>query len=890
MFRSARSTQGTSVRTRSPRANTSISISAPNRTVARPRLLRRLDAAARGKLTLVVAPRGYGKSVLLDQWASTRQDLTALLSLEGVAAPRELASLLVEPLAGLDAALIDLQLFSYETGERSLGKEFLGRLVDVYDSLPHAVLVIDCLDGLQSLALREEMLAFFAQTGPQVHFVVALRSARAERQVARDDRIRDEVAYIREVDLTFDRDEARDLLRIESRRRLDDADVETLVSRSEGWPIGLHLAALSLRAAADVPAWVDAFGGADEYVGSYFTDVMMPEYSAATQRFLLTTCVLDYLTASLCDAVTGTNDGAQMLHLLAEQSVLRRRTDGGNEVFVHRRLFGEYLRHQLCAAEPDTEQRVLCRAADWYVEHDDFEQAVRYLIAARQWERVLDAVAGLGRAMHEQGRPAVALAWLEAVPESIRTGRSAVTLQHAVLRDMARDTLGAEEILRRLGESQSLPPGFRAVADVLRASWVETHISPDAAVDAADTALGLLDSLRADELPDVFGLTSHGSLRVIASLSRARAIWYRGDVTAARAEMEHLLENGDLYPTWHINALGTLALLESWTGPIGRAEQHATYAFRIAAESRRPDTHPALVHAYLAMSHVLLLRNDLRRVEPELGEAFEAAVRTRRYSVPLAIHAVERAHFELASSRPRAALESLRETNTWQPVLPPLIAARRRAMTARALLGLGEAALAERALDLEATDSTIEVVMSAVQLALARHDIVSARRLLAEWPDDGESWSELNYILAQALTDDADGNRRDALAAVEQVVAAAEPEGHVLLFVDAGPGMQRLLRALFRSRPTSYLRQLVRPEQAAPPRAGTRVGDLVAPLSERELVVLRYLTSRMTHAEIAAQLFVSLNTVKSHVRSIYSKLGAHGRRDAIDRAEALGLV
>jgi len=661
------------------------------------------------------------------------------------------------------------------------------------------------------------------------------------------------------------------------------------MARTEGWPAGLHLAALSLRATDNVVRWADEFDGTDAYVASYFTDVVMRGCSPAMQRFLLTTAPLDRLTPSLCDAVTGTDDSGTLLHLLEPHSAVRRRLVGGNEVSLYHPLFRDYLRGRLAEEAPDRAHRVLVRAADWYMENDDIEEAVRYLIAAREWERVLDAVAVAGRTMHEQARIAVPLAWFEAVPPSVRDGRSDLLLTHAVLRNFAGDTLGAEAVLRRMGPPQSLPPGIRVVADVLRSSWVESHLTPDAAVEAADRVLARIGTLPDNELADVFGIASRRDAYVIASASRARATWYQGDVAAARDALEQLLEEGDLYPTWHINILGTLALLEAWSGRLERARQHATYTFRIAAETRRPHAHPAMVNAHLAMAHVLIARDDTGRAEIVLRYAFEALA-AARYHVSVAMHDVESVHFEHACSRPRAAIERLRELERREPVVPPLIGARMRALKARALLDLGEPVLAESALDLDVSEPTTEIAAAAIQLALERGHVVGARAVLNAWPRDGSSWSEVNFSLARALVEDAGGDRRSALAILEEVVATTEPEGHVLLFVEAGPRAQRLLRALFLADPTAYLRQLARSERAAPPRTGPPSGELLTPLSARELLVLRHLTSRMTHAEIAAQLFVSLNTVKTQIHSIYTKLGARSRSEAIDRAEELGLL
>jgi LuxR family maltose regulon positive regulatory protein len=148
----------------------------------------------------------------------------------------------------------------------------------------------------------------------------------------------------------------------------------------------------------------------------------------------------------------------------------------------------------------------------------------------------------------------------------------------------------------------------------------------------------------------------------------------------------------------------------------------------------------------------------------------------------------------------------------------------------------------------------------------------------------------LEHGLWSAVLDDLDGDRRGARRKMGEVVALAEPEGYVRVFRDAGSDAMRVLRALFESEPTPFLRALVQPDRPVPAAAPRRGPRLVEPLSERELVVLRYLPSRLSNAEIAAQLYVSLNTLKTHLRHVYRKLGVRGRGEAIVAAEQLHLV
>jgi LuxR family maltose regulon positive regulatory protein len=184
---------------------------------------------------------------------------------------------------------------------------------------------------------------------------------------------------------------------------------------------------------------------------------------------------------------------------------------------------------------------------------------------------------------------------------------------------------------------------------------------------------------------------------------------------------------------------------------------------------------------------------------------------------------------------------------------------------------------------------TASLASAAAGLAIATDDQPTLRKLVEDWDvvDRDEPVSRWGRGLCAAVLADREGDRRAALAAVTEVVAEAEAEGAVRPFLDGGPEVLRLVRALYHADPTPFLRRLVEDVPPVSPRGST---EMVEQLTERELLVLRYLPSRLSNADIAARLYVSINTLKTHIKNIYRKLEVGDRSEAITRAEELGLL
>jgi DNA-binding CsgD family transcriptional regulator len=249
--------------------------------------------------------------------------------------------------------------------------------------------------------------------------------------------------------------------------------------------------------------------------------------------------------------------------------------------------------------------------------------------------------------------------------------------------------------------------------------------------------------------------------------------------------------------------------------------------------------------------------------------------------------AQERAWLALARHAPRDGLAALAQDITATP-WRPLLDARRRTLSARLFLALDDVARAEHELAYDPAHANARVAGVAVQLALVRGDLPGARAVLDVWPDERAEQDHLVHGLWVAVVSLAGGDRAGALAEAEEVVEIGAAGHHVRVFLDAGPVARPLLETLARHDKTGYVASVVQADRDAVAASDTEAASSL--LTPRELAVLRQLAERLTYAEIAEELFISQNTVKTHAKSVYMKLGASGRRDAVVRAEQLGLL
>jgi LuxR family maltose regulon positive regulatory protein len=858
--------------------------------VFRSDLVRRLDDAVRSKVTLLVAPPGYGKSMLLAQWAAaSARRRVAWLTLDAtdgnaVTFARSLIASLQQVQPGLGSAAAE----RIGTSGASMGDEFVFSLLDDLADAPDTVMVFDDVETVRNGAVLDELALLVEQAPAGIRVVLSSRSD--PPLPLHRLRVRGELAELRQDQLKMSEADAAEVIRRVGHTSLTPVQVRVLVRRTEGWPAGILMAALSLRGHTNVDEFVQTFSGDDRNVADYLADEVLARQPVEIREFLLDTSVLRRMSGPLCDAVTDRTDSQRILEHLERSGLFVVRLDDRRRWFRYHSLLRDLLRFELRASDRARQRDCLRRAAAWHIEQNDVEIAADYLVVAELWDELVSFLQAHGRSMLERGTIGAVRGWLGSVPDEAIATRSDVQLTLAAAETMAGRSLAADEILARLDRTHLLSSLERAFSDTLRAAMVQFHLPADRALEAADQGLHHLERVEpAEQAVEILGFSSPGYLHVALRLSRGRALHYLGETAVAREALSEVVDDDQgRFLALNVGAAGSLAVLEAQAGELSRAQYLADRALQIAQQSGL-ESRVASADAYLALAQFRRERNELDRAALCLDEAHHRIRRNGRH-VLLWHHTVEVALLALAEDRPDEGLALLRRRRLeGQPAPAPHTSARIIAAEARMLVAIGDVTRALDVLDSHDGLRTAEIAAAEVAAAVAARDLEFARKVLATFPDEGSRRSVVERLLWEAIVEDLDGDHRQGKELIQESVMRAEHEGLARVYLDAGTHAWRLLRSLYHVEPRPFLRQLVdQPVAPTPPHA--TVSGIVEQLSDREILVLRYLPSRLSNPEIARNLYVSVNTLKTHLKHIYRKLGVANRSEAIQVAESLGLL
>ncbi|MBV8161840.1 MAG: hypothetical protein JO265_13025 [Acidimicrobiia bacterium] len=793
----------------------------------RDRLLALLDRAVHRRLTLVVAPAGYGKTTLLADWARTH-------------APGTVAWLTLEP------AHNSLQRFAADMTVAVRG----------LDGGPSAVLVVDDFQQLTDRSVLDACAVIVERAPAALHFVLASRVEPPPRYYRLG--LSDALSEIGARELACTPEEATDLVL--------PAQVGTAMARTNGWAFGLERFTDGRRV--------------DDYLMAEVLN-LQPDH---VRTFLLSTSVLDRMTAPLCDFIIS-NRGSQItLEDLETSGAFVSSLDARREWFEYHPMLRSLLRRLLHQLDDARENELLHRAADWHLQRGDVESGVRYLIEAGADDEVVEAAFTHGPAMLEHHRTSEVAGWVERTRSASGRSQASVALLEAGALLFGDELAGVRDLLDTVEAMPGASPGERIVGDLLRAFFEVEEGCRFETVAAADRVLAAAESVEDAELPNLFGLTcSRRDIKAGARVARAVALMYDADLSAARRDLEAMDEAA--HGIWRSSALGALALIEAWSGNLKRGEELARRALLLAGSLGQDDR--ARTTAWLALALVARERADLERAATILEDVLWAGG-TQQRAVAVWV-ATEQALIALASDVPPAGVAALGGCLvSAHPSLPAGVLARRSAAHAQVLLASGDIAAAQEVAAVGVRGGSVELTAVRVRLALERGDIDQAHLLVASWPEEPQPRAGRERQLWRAILDYLGGDEPAACSAMAAVIAEAETEGDLGLFRAAGRYALGPARAVYRSAPTAFLRavvdQLVIEGQPMPSTG------LAERLTSREYMVLLRLPSRASNTEIAAHLGVSLNTVKTHLKHIYRKLDVVGRREAIDAAERLHLI
>jgi LuxR family maltose regulon positive regulatory protein len=910
--------------------------------VARPRLAGQLDSTLDPghRLTLVSAPAGFGKTTVLSDWLAhlpQRQPHARVgwLSLDD--GDNDLTRLMTHVVASFNSVGLGIDTAVLESLHGASTSTALTALVnEVTRAGEHApgeewVLVLDDYHVIGASDVHEAVAFLMDHLPDHLHLVMATR-ADPPLPLARL-RSGGQFMEVRAADLRFTTAEAREFLNRAMGLDLTAADVDSLEERTEGWIVGLQLAALSLRGIperSEIAGFIEAFTGSNRFVIDYLADEVLARQPAHVRDFLLDTAVLDRLTGLLCDAVTERADGTRMLEGLERANLFLVPLDTERSWYRYHHLFADVLQARLRTEAPERVPSLHQRASEWFASHGLVEDAVRHALAAEDVDRAAYLMEEALPELRRTRQDSLMLAWVRSLPEPV-VRRSPVLSILSGWSLMMAGSLDAVE--PRLDDAEAALAAGAHDHD-LAARWANTDD-----LRTAPATIAIYRASLAQAGSDVAGTVRHARralelagpedhfIRGAAGGFLGLAAWAAGDVRAALSTFSEAVRSLHAAGNLVDELDGTVVLADMWvaSGRPDRARRLCERALQSATEGDVPHLRAA-ADLYVALAELDRELDDLTSAEAHLetarilGERTSITENRHRWFVAMSQVRAAGGDYDTAA-RLLDQAEALYRHGFYPDIRP--IAA----MRARVQIAAGDLSSAAEWAD----DRGVSVGDDADYLREYEH-LTLARLLLAqhraEQPSEhegsaspvtavlglldrlhpaatgaGRDGSVLEIRMLRALAHHAHGDLPAALAALSRGLGEApEPESYVRLYLDEGAPMLALLRhaasaaaraseqaaggpgEVLRGRARRLLERAQTIEGAEPPQS------LVEPLSQRELEVLRLLDSELTGPEIARELYVTLNTLRTHTKRIFTKLDAKTRAAAVYRARERGLL
>ncbi|MEJ2304355.1 MAG: LuxR C-terminal-related transcriptional regulator [Anaerolineales bacterium] len=833
--------------------------------VIRPRLLDQLQAGLieQRKLTLVSAPAGYGKTTLITSWlySFTESRRNIWLSLEksdneparflsywATAWNRTSDFLLEDILELLDAA----QLPPFQ----NILDEVINALARLEEP---TTLVLDDYHTITN-SLIHEMLEYFLEHQPhQAHLVIITRSD-PPLPLARL-RARGQMIEIRASDLRFTEEEAGHFFNQSMQLVLEEEEIHSLEMRTEGWAVGLQLAALALKNLPDPQNFVETFRGSHRYVLDYLAEEVIRQQRKGVREFLIQTSILERFNAESCEALTGYPDSQGLLSELEQANLFLIPLDDERVWYRYHHLFAEFLRAELSKTETEKLYR---KAALWHEQNDLLSEAVQYAMASGDLEFLADVIdRGLRKdAIWSGGNLTLYATWLDALPPQAFESRPALSLNASrILYLLGRFDLAEKQIHQTEQTLHALPSSpekeqMLALASLYRGAIASVRGDTGQAIEKITFAQERLP--QEHHLQHARGFFSLGlAYEVSGQTELAVQNYLRSSEEAQSAGVLFLV----------IHSLCAAAQVQIGQAKLHLAEQACQQAIQVAEGKRLPP----LGLAESILGSIALERNDLAAAEEFLQNGIALSRRGGLMDdVILGLSYLARLHaYQGRVSMLAAAYIANLQLLTGQEGAATQWAAEYQAVRA------GQPH--------EFADLTLVRVLLKTGDRENVPSILDA--LLKRGRAQGRVRTCMEAMILMALFHRAEKDIPAAVDWLSQALGLAAPEGFMRIFLDEG---------------TALLDLLPKARQAAPELVDAILGSLQAesgkspldqlpePLSEQELRVLGLIVAGKTNRGIADELVISVGTAKWHVHNILQKLGVSNRSQAIARARELG--
>lgn len=869
--------------------------------ISRPRLA---DQIGRSPVTLLSAPAGSGKTTLVSEWAGAGAVTVAWVSLENADNdPARFWSYVIAGMKTLEPDVGDSALALLRSPQPAAIESVLTALINEISTLPTSlVIVLDNYHVIESEAIHVGLLFLIDHLPPTMRLVITSRSD-PPLPLARL-RASGRLTDVRDADLRFTEEEASTFLNRAMGLDLSPGLVAILETRTEGWAVGLQMAAISMQGRENVAEFIDDFSGSNRYILDYLTQEVLERQPADVQAFLLRTSILERLNGPLCDAVTSRRGGQAILEQLERDNIFTMPLDEDRRWYRYHYLFAESLRRLLRQRHAGELTELRRRAAAWFEHSGLVWEAIDHALAAADYEnaaRLIEHEAD--QTLWRDSQRITVANWLGALPPDLVRSHPKLGLVQAWAKFTTGDWETVEPLLEEVelalsqGDDAVSAGAISGEVAAIRSGIAYETGSMHESTELARQALRLLP----DDNPTV---------RAVVSFQLGLSSFFLGDLEAARQNYAEAVVAGRSAGnvTIALLAAGCQVQLAVRLGHLREAAEFYQQARHLGHTKSGVSLAPVGL-ACVQIGEVYRECNELDEAERVLQEGI--ALCEQQGGMPefvleglitLARVRYTRGDGDGTSAALRQAEELLAELRLRSGDVRPIIS---QPLVYRARLSLAQGDIAGAAhwaedaqLDLE---GEIDVVNQGAYVLLARvllaqdqtADAVATLDRLLETASDDVSGVEPLIIKAVALGPDDPGSAQDALV---QALPVGEHEGYVRVFLDEGETVRLLLQDIAAgSDKAPYVERLLGAfagdrDTPVQPAAGSGAGSLLEPLNEREMTILRCMTAGLSNKDIAKELFLSVNTVKWHARNIYGKLGVSGRAKAVSLARELQIL
>jgi LuxR family transcriptional regulator, maltose regulon positive regulatory protein len=880
--------------------------------VSRPRLVDRLNQGLEGKLILVSAPAGYGKTQLLSTWARKCSLPVGWISLdEGDNDQVRFLSYLLASLENIQPGIGENIIALLQLPQIPIEEELLANILnDIARSEKPFILVLDDYHLIHEPVVHRILIYLLNHFPPQIHLVIASR-ADPPLQLARL-RARSELTELRLADLSFTVEESTQFCNRIMELGLQDEQVTALTTRTEGWIAGLQMAALSLHASTDKSGWIKSLSGSHRFILDYLVEEVLKDQPEGIQTFLINTSLLDRLAGSLCDTIMGREDSQEILEKLERANLFILPLDEERLWYRYHRLFSDLLQKRLSQISPDLGPVLHCRASNWFEKHGFVDEAIHHALAAKSYERAAILIEDNVEATLMRSEVKTFLNWIDRLPDEYMRARPKLGFFRAWallmsghplevverhLHNIASDMDAAEmtSIMdSRISVLQAYLMTFKADiqhAAALCRQALEQLPKNDLFLRSIAAWILSLERLQNGDLQD--GILA---LNEVARLSQdvgntlvtvgvlcdqAKLYKRQGRLQQAKVVLERALQLAT-GPQGQRLPVASKALIEM--GDIKREWNYLEEAEADLAESielSRQWSEIAAFSAYLPLARIRMAQGDMVAARQVIETACQIAQKSEATQLDDLVADLLQAIFFIRQGDIAAAMHWAQKRGVVLGVSP------------EPCPGLDES-----------QDYISSHLRKYQQIVLARLFILQVQAaealdlleaLLAQSQELGRIDLTIEIQILRALAFQIQGDTTQAMDALAQALSLAEPGGYIRIFLDEGEAMIHLLRqAASQGLAPSYVAKLLatsgEPDTTERDIKPSHSYLLIEPLSERELQVLCLLAAGMSNREIADELVVAVSTIHSHCKSIYGKLDVHARSDAVQRAWELELI